>query len=65
MGLAPHHQTTFRCTLGVAFSSSLPTEDIIIFAVTDAVLEIKSGPRCNHGWNGRAGPMREDHCYMV
>jgi len=40
-------------------------EDIIIFAVTEAALEIKSGPPCNRGWNGKAGPTREDHCYMV
>ena len=58
-------QTTFRCTLGAAFSPSLSREDIIIFAVTEAALEIKSGPPCNRGWNGKAGPTREDHCYMV
>jgi len=44
---------------------SLSGEDIIIFAVTAAALEIKSGPPYNPGWNGKAGLHEEDHCYVM
>ncbi len=42
----------------VASSRSLSREDII-FAVTAAALEIKSGPPCNVAGTGEAGPHEE------